>query len=154
MKLLVHFGSECCFYISLGTVVKLSAAQAQKPALCRTGGEKPKVVLRISESPTARFWTLLINLHPLKKLLLGRRGKEVKTVLCVDGTQLSRGVWCLWVGQLLGDYFCFDTLLLVGGVQEQGIGTFRRVALKDGQELDLFLSPLWAGEQKSLLILS
>lgn len=45
MKLLVHFGSEGGFYVSLGTVVKLSAAQAQKPALCRTGGEKPKVVL-------------------------------------------------------------------------------------------------------------
>lgn len=152
MKLFVHFGSEGCFYVSLGTVVKLSAAQAQKPALCRTGGEKPKVVLRISESPTARFRTLLINLHPLKKLLLGRRGREVKTVLCVDGTRLSRGIWCLWVCKLLGDFF--DIQLLVGGLQEQGISTFHAVALKDGQEPDVFLLLRWAGEEKSLLILS
>lgn len=95
MKLLVHFGSEGCFYGSLGTVVKLSAAQAQKPALCQMGGEKPKVVLQISECSTACFQTLMINLHPLKKLLLGRRGREVKIVLCVDGTTLSGGVWCL-----------------------------------------------------------
>lgn len=51
MKLFVHSGSEGCFYASLGTVVKLSAAQTQKPALCRAGGEKLKVVLQISERP-------------------------------------------------------------------------------------------------------
>jgi len=85
LKLLVHFGSEGCFYISPGTAVKLSAAQAQKPALHRTGGEKPEVVLRISESPTARFQTLLVSLHPLKKLLLGRRGREEQIVGRVTG---------------------------------------------------------------------
>lgn len=39
-------------------------------------------------------------------------------------------------------------------VQEQGISAFHAVALKDGEELDLFLLSPWAGEQKSLLILS
>lgn len=72
MKLLVHFGSEGCFYASQGTVVKLSAAQAQKPALCGTGGEKPEVVLQISQSPAACFQILLIN--PL--LFRTRRGED------------------------------------------------------------------------------
>lgn len=71
MKLLVHFGSEGCFYASLATAVKLSAAQAQKPALCGTGGEKPEV-LQISQSSAACFQILLI--YPL--LFRTRRGED------------------------------------------------------------------------------
>lgn len=96
-------------YTSLGTVVKLSAAQAQKPALCRTGGEKPEVVLRVSESPTAHFQTLLVNVRPLKKLLSGRRGTEVKIVLCGGGIRLSRGISCPWVCKQLLIFVMFKS---------------------------------------------
>lgn len=54
----------------------------------------------LSKALTDLFWSLLISLHPLKKLLLRRRGREVRIVFCVAGT---RSVWCLWVGKGLGD---------------------------------------------------
>lgn len=105
MKLLVHFGSEGCFYASLGTVVKLSAAQAQKPALCGTGGEKPKVVPQISQSPAACFQILLIN-----PLLFGRRRGEDGAVQRWDQTWRGHLMFC----ELVGSSVIFSGIQLLG----------------------------------------
>lgn len=64
----------------------------------------------------------------------------------------SGGVWCLWLHKLHGLFF-FDVKLLAAGPQQRGLSTFHRSALRDEEELDLLLTPLWAGEQKSSLIL-
>lgn len=105
MKLLVRFGSEGCFYASLGTVVKLSAAQAQKPALCGTGGEKPKVVPQISQSPAACFQILLIN-----PLLFGRRRGEDGAVQRWDQTWRGH----LMFRELVGSSVIFSGIQLLG----------------------------------------